>query len=257
MKTVILCGGRGLRLGDQTRSMPKALLEIGGRPVLWHVLKLYAHHSLNEFILCLGYLGDQIKRYFHEHHWRNPNFLLNTTAAEGEQVHDEVTEQECHLSFVETGLDTNTGGRIYRIQPYIGSDTDFCVTYCDGLADIDLRELLEFHRAHGRLATLTAVHPFSNFGLLKVDGHGAITEFLEKPKMADWANGGFFVFRRGVFDYLSSDSILEGEPLEQLALRGQLMAYRHTGFWACLDTYKDHVVLNETWERNQAQWKTW
>jgi glucose-1-phosphate cytidylyltransferase len=258
MKTIILCGGRGLRLGEHGASLPKALIEIGGRPVLWHLLKLYAHHGWNEFILCLGYLGDEIKRYFLEHHWLSADFTLEMSRAGAYQLHKHrESSEDWRITFADTGLDTNTGGRIQRIENYLGHDQEFFVTYGDGLADIDLHALLAFHRGHGRLATLTAVNPRSSFGLLKLEADGAVTEFAEKPLMAEWINGGFFVFNRGVFDYLDQNSVLEREPLEQLARERQLMAYRHTGFWKCLDTYKDHLEFNQMWSDGQARWKVW
>jgi glucose-1-phosphate cytidylyltransferase len=234
MKTVILCGGRGTRLGERGVSVPKALIEIGERPVLWHLMKLYAHQGLRDFVLCLGYLGDSIEQYFREHNG-----------------------EDWRITFAQTGLDTNTGGRVKRVQHHIGSDDLFCVTYGDGLADMDLSALLAFHRRHGKLATLTAVHPRSSFGILKLDDRNAVTEFEEKPVMKEWINGGFFVFNRAVFDYLDEDCVLEREPLERLARERQLIAYPHTGFWKCMDTYKDNVELNQLWEAGQADWKVW
>ncbi len=234
MKTVILCGGRGTRLGEHGVSIPKALIEIGERPVLWHLMKLYAHHGLRDFVLCLGYLGDSIERYFLEHR-----------------------HEDWRITFAQTGLDTNTGGRVKRIQHHIGDDDLFCVTYGDGLADLDLHALIEFHRRHGKLATLAAVHPRSNYGLIKLDDRNAVIEFEEKPVMKEWINGGFFVFDRRVFDYLDDDCVLEREPLQRLARQRQLIAYQHTGFWKCMDTYKDNVEFNQLWDDGQAEWKAW
>jgi glucose-1-phosphate cytidylyltransferase len=262
MKTVILCGGRGTRLGEHGATVPKALIEIGGQPVLWHLLQIYAHYGLNDFILCLGYLSAEIKRYFVEHYFLSAaqyadlapepdlagDYQLNLQHADGDEL---------NITFAETGLDTNTGGRIKRIAQYLGDDEIFCVTYGDGLADIDLSALLKFHQAHGRLATLTVVHPRSNFGVLKLDKEGAVTEFEEKPVLKEWINGGFFVFNRAVLDYLNDDSVLERAPLEQLARQQQLMAYPHAGFWKCMDTYKDNVEFNQLWEAGAAQWKVW
>jgi glucose-1-phosphate cytidylyltransferase len=257
MKTAILCGGRGLRLGEKGLSIPKALLEIGGRPVIWHVMKLYAHYGWTDFILCLGYLGSDVQRYFLGQQGGHGEAPGNEGSA-GRRTHRlSVNGETWRISFADTGLDANTGGRVSQILPDIGSDQTFCVTYCDGLANLNLQELLAYHRSHGRLATVTVVHPYSNFGLLELDTRGAVTAFREKPRMTEWVNGGFFVFERAVFDYLSSDSVLEREPLERLAREGQLMAYRHSGFWACLDTYKDHVVLNQMWDAGQAEWRIW
>lgn len=258
MKTVILCGGRGTRLGEHGASIPKALIEIGGRPVLWHLLKIYGHHGLKDFILCLGYLGDSIKRYFLEHQWLYSDFTLEMGGSVEYRLdkHDQVGE-DWRITFAETGLDTNTGGRIKRIEKYLGDDEAFCVTYGDGLADIDLTALVEFHVMHGRLATLTAVHPRSNFGILRIDGDGAVTDFEEKPVMRELINGGFFVFSRRIFDYLDENSVLEREPLQRLASEQQLMAYPHTGFWKCMDTYKDNQEFNQLWETGRAEWMVW
>lgn len=256
MKTVILCGGRGTRLGAHGATVPKALIEIGGRPLLWHLLKLYAHHGLNDFILCLGHLGDAIKRYFLDQHWLDHDFTLEMNSAAEPRLHGARAE-EWRVTLADTGLETNTGGRIKRIAPYLGADETFCVTYGDGLANIDLRALVAFHRAHGRVATLTAVHPQSSFGLLQLDEAGAVTEFVEKPPLREWINGGFFVFERAVLDYLNEESVLEREPFERLARERQLMAYAHTGFWKCMDTYKDNLELNQLWDAGSAQWRLW
>ncbi|HKX27922.1 MAG TPA: glucose-1-phosphate cytidylyltransferase [Blastocatellia bacterium] len=258
MKTVILCGGRGTRLSEHGASVPKALIEIGGRPLLWHLLKIYQHHGLNDFVLCLGYLGDSIKRYFLDHHWLASDFTLKTNRNGEYQLHRHgVSGEDWQITFAETGLDTNTGGRVKQIERYLGEDPTVCVTYGDGLANIDLPALIEFHRSHGKLATLTAVHPRSTFGLLKLTPGGAVNEFEEKPIIQDWSNGGFFVFNRPVFSYLTDNCVLEREPLERLAQAGELMAYRHTGFWKCLDTYKDNVEFNQLWDTGQAEWKLW
>jgi glucose-1-phosphate cytidylyltransferase len=234
MKTVILCGGRGTRLAEHGATVPKALIEIGGRPVLWHLLKIYAHYGLSDFILCLGYLGDLIERYFLEEQW--PGW---------------------RITFADTGLDTNTGGRIKRVEKHLEADETFCVTYGDGLARIDLQELMRFHHHHGKTATLTTIQPRSNFGLITLDDDGAVREFEEKPVMKDWVNGGFFVFNRRIFDCLDHNSVLEREPLVGLAHAGELMAYRHTGFWKCMDTYKDNLEFNQLWDSGQAAWKVW
>lgn len=257
MKTVILCGGRGTRLGAHGIAVPKVLIEIGGRPVLWHLLRLYAQHGLSDFVLCLGYLADEIKRYFIERHWRERDFTLEVSASgEYQSRHHESGGDDWRITLADTGQDTNTGGRIKRVAPYIGDDQMFCATYGDGLADIDLQKLLEYHRSHGRIATLTAVHPHTHYGFLKLDDTGAITEFEEKPQLRDWINGGFFVFDRRVFDYLDDNSTLEREPFERLAREGQLMAYQHTGFWKCMDTYKDSLEFNQLWDTGRAAWKS-
>jgi glucose-1-phosphate cytidylyltransferase len=264
MKTVILCGGRGTRLGEHGTSVPKALIEIGGRPVLWHILKLYAHHGFNDFILCLGYLGDEIRGYFAQHYFLkdDPRYYAELTPEMGRTRDSQLrlhrtNGEDWQITFADTGLDTNTGGRVKRVQGYVGDDEEFFVTYGDGLADVDLRALLRFHCEHGRLATLTAVNPRSNFGLLKLDAAGAVTKFEEKPVIHEWVNGGFFVFNRRVFDYLDPDAVLEQAPFERLARERQLMAFRHVGFWKCMDTYKDNLEFNQLWEAGRAAWKVW
>lgn len=255
MKTVILCGGRGTRLGEHGIATPKALIEIGGRPVLWHLLKLYAHHGLNDFILCLGHLGGEIKRYFVPQESRRGLSLDPEHPAAGEVA--VATTEGWKLTFVDTGLDTNTGGRINRVSHLLRDDENFCVTYGDGLADLDLQALVGFHLKHGRIGTVTAVRPHLNFGIMKLGPEGAVTEFHEKPVCADWINGGFFVFQPGFLDYLEDGTVLEQEPLERLASERQLVASRHTGFWKCMDTYKDNVEFNQLWASGQATWKVW
>ncbi len=230
MKTIILCGGRGTRLGEHGRSVPKALVRIGEEPIIWHLLKLYSHFGLTDFVICLGFLADEIRGYF------------------------EQRSGKMAVQLVDTGLDTNTGGRIKKVQKYLDGEDTFCVTYGDGLADVDLEKLLVFHRSHGKIATLTAVHPVSNFGLLDVCPDGQVENFREKPILKEWVNGGFFVFERSVFDYLDNNSVLEGEPLMQLAEQGELMAYRHDGFWKCMDTYKDSIEFNQLWA-DSAPWR--
>ena len=233
MKTVILCGGRGMRLGEHGINVPKALIEIGGKPLLWHILKYYAYFGFNDFVLCLGYLGTEIQAYF------------------------EAYPEDWNITFADTGLDTNTGGRLKLIKNYLGEDEEFCVTYGDGLAGVDLPRLLQFHRSHKKIATLTAVNPRSQFGVLKLDEENAVTEFQEKPLLKEWINGGFFVFNRRIFDYLTDDSILEREPFERLANEREVMAFKHSGFWKCLDTYKDNLEFNQLWDENKAAWKLW
>lgn len=246
MKTVILCGGRGTRLGEHGRAVPKALIEIGERPILWHLLKIYAHYGLNDFILCLGYLGDNIKEYFQ-----------SRSIGTGSDSRIDLGDGDvCSIEFVDTGLDTNTGGRVAAVENYIDEET-FCVTYGDGLSDMNIRSLLDFHASHGKLATLTAVHPHSNFGIMKVDeSSGAVIEFQEKPRLKEWINGGFFVFNRKVFDYIDDNVILEREPLEKLSSQRELIAYKHLGFWKCMDTLKDNMEFNEIWN-STADWKVW
>jgi glucose-1-phosphate cytidylyltransferase len=231
---VILCGGRGTRLQEQTSAIPKPLVEIGGRPILWHVIQIYAAQGFARFVLCVGYKGELIERFVESEDWP-PDIAI-----------------EC----VDTGLDTPTGGRVKLVQDRMGEER-FCVTYADGLADIDLDDLLVYHERHGRLATVTVVRPELQFGIAELDGDGRVAGFQEKPRSEHWVNGGFFCFEPGVFDYLTESSVLEREPLEGLAADDQLHAYRHTGFWDCMDTYKDAVMRNDLWHQGAPPWKVW
>ena len=230
----ILCGGRGTRLREKTESLPKALVEIGGRPILWHVIQIYAAQGFQRFLLCTGYRGEMISDFAEREEW-----------PEGVVV-------EC----VDTGVDTPTGGRLHLIRDRLPGET-FCATYADGLADVDLAELVAFHVDHDALATMTVVRPLLQFGVTELDGDGIVSGFHEKPRSDHWINGGFFCFEPGVFDYLTDSSVLEREPLEALAKDGQLRAYRHTGFWECMDTYKDSVQLNDLWQGEHPPWKVW
>jgi glucose-1-phosphate cytidylyltransferase len=229
---VILCGGRGTRLQHDVPDLPKPLVEIGGRPILWHVIRIYAHQGFNRFILCLGHKGELIEE-----------FVRNDGLPAGLDI-------EC----VQTGEETPTGGRIARVRDRVEGGR-FCATYADGVADIDLSALLDFHAEHGALATVTVVQPELQFGVALLDGDDVVAGFQEKPRFDGWINGGFFCFEPGALDYLGEDSILEREPLENLAKDGQLRAYRHTGFWDCMDTYKDAVLLNDLWAAGRAPWK--
>jgi glucose-1-phosphate cytidylyltransferase len=229
---VILCGGRGTRLREATQTIPKPLVEIGGRPILWHVIRIYAHQGFHRFVLCLGHKGELIEA-----------FVRNDGLPEGLTI-------EC----VQTGEETPTGGRITRVRDRVG-DGRFCATYADGVADIDLAALLDFHERHGALATMTVVQPQLQYGVARLNGEGVVEGFEEKPQFDGWINGGFFIFENGVLGYLKDNSTLEREPLERLAADGQLRAYRHTGFWDCMDTYKDAVLLNDLWAAGRAPWK--
>jgi glucose-1-phosphate cytidylyltransferase len=232
MKTVILCGGRGTRLGEHGRSVPKALIKIGGKPIIWHLLSTYAHYGISDFVLCLGYLGDEIRNYF------------------------EGTDSGWTMQFANTGLDTNTGGRLKKVQDSLDDNDVFCVTYGDGLADVDITRLTAFHRSHGKIATITAVHPYSSFGLIDLGEDYSVLRFREKPLLKEWINGGFFVFDRRIFEYLDEDSTLEREPFEELSRKGEMMAYRHDGFWKCMDTFKDSLEFEQLWN-DGPPWKVW
>ena len=232
MKTVILCGGRGTRLGEHGRSVPKALIHIGGRPIISHLLHIFSHYGVNDFVLCLGYLSDEIRGYF------------------------ETANTGLGVEFADTGLDTNTGGRLNRVKNQLSGEDVFCVTYGDGLADVNIDKLVEFHRSHGKIATVTAVHPYSNFGLIDLADDGSVIRFREKPLLKEWINGGFFVFDSRIFDYLDDECTLEREPFEALSRDGEMMAFRHDGFWKCMDTFKDSLEFEELWNKG-APWKVW
>jgi glucose-1-phosphate cytidylyltransferase len=232
---VILCGGRGTRLRERTETVPKALVEIGGRPILWHVIGIYAAQGFGRFLLATGYLGEMVEEF-----------------VDGEEWPDGVSV-EC----VDTGADTPTGGRIAKLGARRLGDERFCVTYADGVADVDLGGLLEFHQAEKALATMTVVRPHLQWGIADVDDRGRVAGFVEKPRSEHWINGGFLCFEPGSLDYLAEDSVLEREPLGRLASDGELRAHRHHGFWHCMDTYKDAVTLNDLWAGGEAPWTTW
>lgn len=258
MKVMILCGGQGTRLREETEFRPKPLVEVGGRPILWHIMKLYAHHGLNEFVLCLGYRGNMIKEHFLNYEAMNNDFTVSLGSKHGIEYHDVHDEAGFRVTLANTGLESMTGARIKRAMKHIDSDT-FMVTYGDGLSDVDIKALLEFHRAHGRLATVTTVSPVSRYGVLELDGSGTVSGFNEKPQIDGWVNVGFFVFDRRVGEYLATDEncVLEQEPLGRLAREGQLMAYRHDGFFYAMDTYRELKTLNELWDRGESPWKVW
>ena len=245
---MILCGGRGTRLREYTEAIPKVLVEVGGYPILWHIMKGYAAYGFDDFVLALGYLADRVKDYV-DGNQEKP-------AQAGGSGNTDRSTESWSIAAIDTGEETNTGGRIKRLEKSVRGQT-FFATYGDGVSDIDLRSLLSFHRAHGKAATLTVVRPQLNFGLVELGDDDRVRSFTEKPRMDGWINGGFFVFDRRVFEYLEDDSVLERDPMERLANDGQLMAYRHDGFWACMDTYKDNVSLNQSWSAGKAPWKTW
>jgi glucose-1-phosphate cytidylyltransferase len=257
MKVVILCGGQGTRLREETEFRPKPLVTIGQRPILWHIMKIYAHHGYREFVLCLGYRGHMIKEYFLNYEAMNNDFTIHLGSKTRIEYVDAHAEQDFQVTLVETGEETMTGGRVKRVERFIADDT-FMVTYGDGVADLDIGALLKYHRSHGRLATVTGMQPPSRFGMLEVGTDGKATRFAEKPQSDGWASAGFFVFQKRVFDYLDSDQcVLEREPLERLAGEGQLMVYRHRGYFFAMDTYREFQTLNAMWAENRAPWKVW
>ncbi|MBI4561184.1 MAG: glucose-1-phosphate cytidylyltransferase [Candidatus Rokubacteria bacterium] len=256
MKVVILAGGRGTRLREQTESLPKPLVEVGGKPVLWHVMKIFLASGFDDFVLCLGHLGDRIKQDFVERAaWRSGDFTLESDPNSGFRIESlDGRRERWRVTFADTGLETNTGGRIKRVEKYVDGER-FFATYADGVTDIALGKLLAFHRSHGKVATVTAVRPKTTFGILQLAAGDLVTRFSEKPQLEVWVNGGFFVFERRIFDYLTEGSVLESDPLEQLAAEGELVAYRHDGFWACMDTYKDTLELNALRNNGSPPWR--
>jgi glucose-1-phosphate cytidylyltransferase len=230
----ILCGGRGTRLQERTHAIPKALVEIGGRPIVWHVIRIYAAQGMRRFLLLTGYLGEMIEKFVAATSW------------------PEEVEVEC----LDTGLDTPTGGRVARASELLAG-APFCLTYADGIADIDLRALVGFHREHRAIGTITVVRPRSQFGLAELGANDRVVGFEEKPELDHWVNGGFFCFQPAFLDHLGPSSVLEGDPLRRLAADGELRAFRHLGFWDCMDTYKDAVVLNDLWRSGEPPWRVW
>jgi glucose-1-phosphate cytidylyltransferase len=256
MKVVILAGGFGTRLSEETHLKPKPMVEIGGKPILWHIMKIYSAYGFNEFIICLGYKGYVIKEFFANYflYMADVTIDLGTNSIE---VHNAKAEP-WKVTLVDTGLYTQTGGRIKRIQSYVGNET-FMLTYGDGVADVNIKKLVEFHKSHGKYATVTAVQPPGRFGGLIFNGGDQVLAFKEKPKGdGAWINGGFFVLEPKVFDYIKGDDTpWETEPLETLAKEGQLMAYKHTGFWQCMDTLRDKNYLEKLWNSGKAPWRVW
>jgi glucose-1-phosphate cytidylyltransferase len=256
MKVGILAGGFGSRLAEETEVRPKPMVEIGGRPILWHIMQHYAHFGFKDFAIALGYKGEYIKRYMVDYCSLQSDLTVDMGSGDVSQ-HQMDGSPDWVVDLIDTGQSTNTGGRIKRLQPYMGNST-FFLTWGDGVSDLDLGELLAFHKSHGKIATLTSVRPPARFGRLDLDGH-QVTAFAEKPQLGEgWINGAFFVLEPAVFDYIESDATLfEAEPLETLAKEGQLMAFKHEGFWQCMDTLRDKYLLNSLWDSGAAPWKTW
>ena len=255
MKTIILAGGLGTRLSEQTAVRPKPLVEIGGKPILWHIVNIYAASGFEEFVIALGYKGEEIKKYFLDFYLLNNNLSIDLSTGHSEPHGGEHPQWKVHL--IDTGNATETGGRIKRLQPLIG-DERFMLTYGDGVANVDIKSLVAFHQSHGKLATITAVRPPARFGGLRFNGD-LVTEFIEKPQIGEgWINGGFFVLEPQVLDYIDGDEItFERKPLERLAADGQLVAYKHDGFWQCMDTLRDVRLLESLWQSGKPPWKVW
>jgi len=255
MKIAILAGGRGARLAEETDVVPKPMVEIGGKPILWHIIQIYGHFGFREFAIALGYKGEVIKKYFVDNERQHGN--SSVACGPGDVSYLDVPHQERTVELIDTGEDTETGGRIKRLLPCLGDGT-FMLTWADGVADIDIRRLLDFHQSHGRLATVTAVRPPARFGRLTLEGE-RVVKFAEKQRSEEgWINGAFFVLEPGVFDYIEGDDTSwEMHVLDRLARDGQLMAYRHDGFWQCMDTLHEKHLLEKLWQRGEAPWKVW
>ncbi len=255
-KVVILCGGLGTRMREETEYRPKALVEIGGRPILWHLMRSYYHWGYRKFVLCLGYKGSMIKEYFLNYQCMQNDFTLRLRSGASQVWNHDDAVEDWEITFVDTGAETQTGGRLYRVRHHIKEDY-FLANYSDGLSDIDLDALVAFHKDKKKVATLTGFHPRSRYGVVRVNGEGIVNYWQEKPLMNDLTSGGFFVFRRDIFDWLDPDCILEREPMEKLSQAGELALFPHHGFWFCMDTFKEAQALNEMWNGGERPWKVW
>jgi len=258
MQVVILCGGLGTRLREETTFVPKPMVAVGEKPILWHIMKIYSHYGLNDFVLALGYKAEVIKQYFYFYDFMHSDVTIDLAKRGSIKFHGNKQALDWRVTMAETGLRTLKGGRLKRVEKYITGDT-FLMTYGDGVSDIDIGKLVQFHRSHGRIATVSGVSATGRFGELRTDGDRVLS-FMEKPSNAtEFVNGGFFVFDRRIFDSLTDeeDCDLEIGPLERLAAEGQMMVYRHRGFWACMDTQRDADYLNTVWQRETAPWKVW
>lgn len=256
MKAVLLAGGFGTRISEESHLKPKPMIEIGEKPILWHIMKIYSHYGINEFIICAGYKQDYIKNYFFNYFIRNSDVTFDYTKGGEVEVHNS-TLDPWKVTVVDTGLNTMTGGRIKRIKDYV-NDEPFLLTYGDGVSDVPIDELIKFHKSHGKLATITAVRPEGRFGIIDMEGN-QVKSFREKSKNdVGWINGGFMVLDPKVIDYIEGDSVsFEKEPIENLCKDGELMAFKHDGFWRCMDTMRDKTLLEELWNSGKAPWKLW
>ena len=256
MQTVLLAGGLGTRLREETEFRPKPMIPIGTQPILWHIMKTYAAFDFKDFIVCTGYRGEVIRQYFRDFETMNLDFTIDIGSNLVTSSHGELEESGWKVTVADTGALTMTGGRLYKVRKYLNKGTFMC-TYGDGVANVNIRELLEYHKSHGKIATLTTVQPPSRFGVLQLKDDNSVTKFKEKPKAESWINAGYFVFESKIFDYLDESSVLENEPLAALAESNQLVAYKHSDFWQPMDTYRETQLLNEMWDKGEAPWKVW
>lgn len=254
MKVVIWCGGKGIRLNEMTEFIPKPLIKIGEKPILWHIMKTYSHFGLNEFVLCLGYKGEMIKDYFLNYPLKAYDFTKNLHT-EDVKIHSTDME-EWMATFVDTGLETLTGGRLLKIKKFLENEDVFMTTYGDGLADVDINALLKFHKEKGKLVTITGGHPYSKWGMIKSDSDGTVKSFWQKPVLTDYINIGFMAFNKEVFDYMKGDVEIE-EVFRELVEESQIAMFKHDGFFHAMDTYRDYLDFNKMWEMKQTPWKVW
>jgi glucose-1-phosphate cytidylyltransferase len=259
MKAVILCGGQGTRLREETEFKPKPMVTIGAMPILWHVMKIYSHYGIKDFVLCLGYRGDMIKQYFLNQELMGRDFTISLKGGK-KTIHDgDSGIEDWNITLADTGANAMTGARVKRIEKYIDED-EFLLTYGDGLVDVDINETIKFNRQAKTIGTLTGVNPQSKYGMVRTDEKGMVNDFVEKPVLFnEYVNGGFYVFKKGLFDYLKSEDscVLESEPFHALAKKRQLSMYKHKGFFHCMDTYKDYIDLNKIWDSGKVPWKVW
>jgi glucose-1-phosphate cytidylyltransferase len=258
MKVVIFAGGLGTRIAEETETRPKPMVEIGGKPILWHIMKIYSHYGFNEFIICLGYKGYLIKEYFMHYFLHNSDITIELGSNKMDVHYTDIDPFK--VTLVDTGLNTKTAGRLQRVKQYVGNE-DFMLTYGDGVSNVDINALLAFHRTHGKVATVTAIQPEARFGGMELGEDGVVQQFKEKPRGdGKWVNGGFFVLRPEVFNYLEGnmdDTMWEDAPMEHLTRQGELIAYKHKEFWKCMDAMRDKLELEALWQNNQAKWKIW
>lgn len=257
-KVAILCGGKGTRIREETEFKPKPMVCLGGMPILWHIMKIYSFYGFKDFVICLGYKGSMIKDFFINHEWMNNDLTLNLGNRSNDKIHRSSNWEDWTITFADTGLETMTGARVKKVEKYLGGD-DFLLTYGDGVSDVNIQKLYEFHKTQGTIGTLSAVHPHSKFGLVKAAGNGHVEKFVEKPVLYDYINGGFYCFKKDFFDYLQDEPscTLETSPLNALVEKRQLSMYQHEGFWHAMDTYKDYIDLNNLWDRANPAWKVW
>jgi glucose-1-phosphate cytidylyltransferase len=255
MKVVIFCGGKGTRLREETEYKPKPMVEVGGRPILWHIMKHYAAYGFNDFILCLGYKQESIRQYFLNYEYMNNDFTIHLNSKEKTLLHNKHAE-DWTVTLIDTGVETPKGKRLKMVEPFVDGD-NFLVTYGDGVADIDLKALVKFHQGHKKISTFTGVHPVSRFAMVNADASGKVKAWKEKQQIKEYVNAGFFVFKKDVFKYLNKAEELEEGPMEKMTAAGQVVMFRHEGFWQCMDTVRDHQLLEGMWNSQKAPWKIW